>query len=131
MKTKTYTLLALMVFFGSLGNVLLSKGMKQFGNIQDYSLSSLMTVFSKTFSSGTIWLGVISLIVFFISNLLVLSFADLSFVQPASAIGYALVAVMAYFMLGEVISPTRWVGVLFICAGVALVGRTEARTTGE
>ena len=131
MKTKTYTLLALMVFFGSLGNVLLSKGMKQFGNIQDYSLPGLMTVFSKTFSSGTIWLGVISLIVFFIFNLMVLSFADLSFVQPASAIGYALVAVMAYFMLGERISPTRWMGVLFICSGVGLVSRTEARTTGE
>ena len=82
-------------------------------------------------TSGVIWLGILSLLVFFISYLLVLSWADLSYVQPASAIGYAVVAMLGYFVLGEIISPTRWIAVLLIAAGVALVGGTESRTIGE
>ena len=131
MKKKTYILLASMVFFSSAGNLLLSKGMKQIGDIHDYAAAALVAVFLKTFTSGVIWLGILSLLVFFISYLFVLSWADLSYVQPASAIGYAVVAMLGYFILGEIISPTRWIAVLLIAAGVALVGGTEPRTIGE
>jgi len=127
---KTYVLLASMVFFSSLGNVMLGRGMKQIGEIVDFSPGALVAVFVKTFTNGSIWLGISSLLVFFVSYLLVLSWADFSYVQPASAIGYALVAVLGYFVLGEFISLARWTGVLFICAGVALVSGTEPRTTG-
>jgi len=131
LETKTYTLLASMVLFSSIGNVLLSKGMKQVGEIVDYSASGLSIVFLRIFMSGTIWLGVVSLLVFFVSYLLLLSWADFSFVQPVSSIGYAVVAVLSYFLLGEIISPIRWLGVLFICAGVALVSGTEPSTAED
>jgi drug/metabolite transporter (DMT)-like permease len=125
LQKKTYGLLASMVFFSSLGNVLLSRGMKQTGEIVDFSPAALAITFVKTFTNGSIWLGILSLLVFFVSYLLLLSWADFSYVQPASAIGYAFVAVLGYFLLGEFISPTRWIGVLIICAGVGLVGWTE------
>jgi len=128
LNTKTYTLLTSAVLFSSVGNVLLSKGMKQVGEIADYSAAGILAAFFRTFTSGTIWLGILSLLVFFVSYLLLLSWADFSFVQPVSAIGYPAVAVLSYFLLGEIVSPLRWVGVLFICAGVGLVGGTEART---
>ena len=131
LQKKTYFLLASMVFFSSLGNVLLGKGMKQIGEIRDFYPAALLDVFFKTFTNGSIWLGILSLMVFFISYLLLLSWADFSYVQPASAIGYALVAVLGYFMLGELVSPGRWLGVLLISAGVLLVGGTEPRTTGD
>jgi len=105
--------------------------MKQIGDINDYSPTALTDVFLKTFTNSTIWLGIFSLLVFFVSYLLALSWADFSFVQPASAIGYAVVAVLGYLMLGEIVSPRRWIAVVFICAGVALVGRTEPRTAGD
>jgi drug/metabolite transporter (DMT)-like permease len=105
--------------------------MKQVGEITGYSASALMGLFIKTFTSATIWLGILSLLAFLISNLLVLSWADFSFVQPVSAIGYVMVAVLSYFLLGEIITPIRWAGVLLICAGVALVSGTEPRTAGE
>src|ERR1700739_677849 len=126
---KTYVLLASMVFFSSFGNVLLSRGMKQIGEIINFSPAALASTFLKTFANGSIWLGILSLLIFFVSYLLLLSWADFSYVQPASAIGYALVAVLGYFMLGEIISARRWTGVLLICAGVALVGGTDPRTT--
>ena len=128
LRTKTYTLLASMVLFGSVGNVLLSRGMKQTGEILDFSPTALAGAFVRVFTNGSIWLGISSLLVFFASYLLLLSWADFSYVQPASAIGYAVVAVLGYFVLGEFVSMTRWTGVLFICAGVALVGGTEPRT---
>src|SRR5438876_4500103 len=131
LQKKTYGLLASMVFFSSLGNVLLSRGMKQTGEIIDFSPTALASTFLKTFTNGSIWLGILSLLVFFVSYLLLLSWADLSYVQPASAIGYAFVAVLGYFMLGEFISLTRWTGVALICAGVALVGRTDPSPSGR
>lgn len=130
MNSKTYCLIGSVVFFSSLGNVLLSKGMKQIGEISSYEPAALMSIFLKIFSSPTIWLGIASLIVFFVSYLLLLSWADFSFVQPVCSIGYAGVAVLSYFLLGEIISPARWAGVVLICAGVALVSGTEPRTAG-
>src|SRR5437879_9900329 len=131
LQKKTYALLASMVFFSSLGNVLLSRGMKQTGEIVDFSPAALAATFVKTFTNASIWLGILSLLVFFVSYLLLLSWADFSYVQPASAIGYAFVAVLGYFMLGEFISPTRWTGVLLICAGVLLVGGTDPSPSGR
>jgi multidrug transporter EmrE-like cation transporter len=127
----TYLLLGTMVFFSSIGNVLLSKGMKQVGEVVDFSPVALLGVFLKTFMNSSIWLGIFSLLLFFVSYLLLLSWADLSYVQPASAIGYAMVALLGYVLLGESVSPTRWIGVLFICGGVALVGGTNPSTTGS
>jgi len=130
-RKKTYTLLALMVFFSSFGNILLSKGMKDVGDIRGFSPVALAPLFTKTFTSGAIWLGIASLLIFFICNLLVLSWADYSFVQPASAIGYALVALLGYLFLGELVSPLRWIGVGLISVGVALVSGTEPHTMKE
>ena len=118
-----------MVMFGPLGDVLLSKGMKEAGAIQIWTPSSLAHLFSRAFSSGLIWLGIGFLLVFFISYMLVLSWADYSFVQPASAMGYAVVALLGYLLLKEHISPLRWAGVLMICFGVLFVGHTPPRTT--
>jgi drug/metabolite transporter (DMT)-like permease len=59
----------------------------------------------------------------------VLSWADFSFVQPATSIGYGMVAILGYFALGESISPTRWIGVMVICLGVLMIGQTPPRTT--
>src|SRR5204863_2253944 len=129
LRTKTYLLLALMVLFGSLGNVLLSRGMKETGEILDFSPLALAAVFGKVFTNGSIWFGISSLLIFFVSYLLLLSWADLSYVQPASAVGYALVALLGYLLLGESVSPARWIGVLFICGGVAMVGGTDPSTT--
>jgi drug/metabolite transporter (DMT)-like permease len=128
-QTRTYVLLAATVLFNSVGNVLLSKGMKQVGEIADFSPSALVSSFLKIFTNGSIWLGILSLLLFFVSYLLLLSWADLSYVLPVSAIGYAVVALLGYLLLGEVVSLARWIGVLFICGGVALVSVTAPSTT--
>ncbi len=130
LRARTYALIVLMVLFSSVGDVLLSKGMKRIGAVSLASRASLATAFVRTVTSGTIWLGITGLLLFFVCYLVVLSWADYSFVLPASASGYAIVPLLGYVLLGEVVPSTRWLGVVCICLGVLLVGRTPPRTTG-
>ena len=126
---KTYVLLLFVVLFAPLGNVLLSKGMKGIGSAQNWAAADLFPVLVKILTSGTIWLGIGCLLAFFVAYMLVLTWADYSYVQPASAFSYAVVAVLSYFLLGEVVPPLRWAGIAVICLGVFVVGRTPPRTT--
>ncbi len=126
---KTYLLISLMVIFGPLGNVLLGKGMKQMAASSAGSALGAVSFVSHVLTSGTIWLGIGSLLAFFAAYMLVLSWADYSYVQPASAAAYGMVALLAHFMLREVVTPLRWMGVTLICCGVLVVGHTPPRTT--
>lgn len=128
LQARTYLFLALMVLFGSVGSVLLGKGMKEIGGVSQWSATALATAFFKVFTNCWIWLGIGSQLIFLFSFLLVLSWADYSYVFPASAIGYALVALLGYALLGEKVSPVRWTGVGLICLGVTFVGRTRPDT---
>jgi drug/metabolite transporter (DMT)-like permease len=129
LRNRTYFLLTCMVLFSSLGNVLLGKGMKEVGEIASFAPSVLVPIFFKIALNSSIWLGMFSLLLFMVSYMMLLSWADLSYVQPAAAIAYGVAPVFGYFMLGEIVPTTRWIGVLFICAGVALVGVTAPSTT--
>jgi multidrug transporter EmrE-like cation transporter len=126
---KTYLLILLMVIFGPLGNELLGKGMKRIGAVSVGTPREALEVLSRVLTSGTIWLGIGSLITFFVAYMLVLSWADYSYVQPASSVAYGMVALLAHFMLREAVTPMRWMGVLIICLGVLVVGHTPPRTT--
>src|ERR1017187_6746628 len=131
---KTFILILIMVLAGPLGNVLLGKAMKQVGPVHPWPPAELLHVFIRVFTSGTIWLGVGSLLVFFAAYMIVLSWADYSYVQPASSIAYAVVALLASTWLGEVVPPLRWAGIAVICLGVFLVGhthRSEERRVGK
>ncbi len=129
LRLKTYILIAVMIIAGPLGNTLLGKGMKQVGALSISSFSDIAPTFERVFSTGTIWLGILSLITFFVANTVLLSWADYSFVQPASAMAYVVVALLGYFMLGERVSALRWCGIGVICLGVLFVGQTHPRTT--
>jgi drug/metabolite transporter (DMT)-like permease len=126
---KTYVLIFFMVLFAPLGNVLLSKGMKEVGSAKDWAPVDMLPILAKILTSPYIWLGIACLLAFFVAYMLVLTWADYSYVQPASAFSYAVVAVLSYFLLGEVVPPLRWVGIAVICVGVLVVGRTPPRTT--
>src|SRR5271167_4916078 len=128
---KTYLLILIMILAGPLGNLMLGKGMKNIGKVTTKvsSPGELVHVLGTILSSGTIWLGIASLLTFFVAYMLVLSWADYSYVQPASAIAYGVVALLATLLLGEVVSPLRWAGIAIICLGVFVVGHTNPRTT--
>jgi drug/metabolite transporter (DMT)-like permease len=126
---KTFVMILIMIIAGPLGNVMLGKGMKNVGNMTIASASDLVQVFQRVFSTTDVWLGVASLLTFFLANILVLSWADYSFVQPASSMAYGVVALLSIALLVESVTPLRWAGIAIICLGVFIVGRTNPRTT--
>lgn len=131
LRLKTLVLLGLMVISGAAGDVLLSKGMKQVGELSAYTPRVLYTFLWDAFTNATVWLGIASLIGYFVCYALVLSWADFSYVLPASALTYVLVPILAFAFLHEQVTLLRWGGVALIFFGVALVGITPPSTTGE
>src|SRR6202790_2490695 len=128
-KTKTYVLLFLLVLFGSVGNTILSKGMKDVGDLDISHLQAMEAGAVSVLTNGTVWLGIALMLLFMICHMLVLSWADYSFVMPFSAIAYALVPLLGYLFLGEHVSAARWIGIVLIFLGVLLINRTPHRTT--
>lgn len=126
---KTSILILIMISVAPLGDTFLGKGMKQVGRMTSWAPGDLFRFFFRAFTSGTIWLGIGLLFAFFIAYLLVLSWADYSYVLPASSISTLLIALLAHFVLHETVRPMRWAGVALVSLGVFVVGRTHPRTT--
>ena len=129
LKAKTYILLSLMMALGSVGNTILDKGMKDLGPIDFSTRSAIWQGAFHTFTSPTIWLGICCMLLFMVCHMLVLSWADYSFVMLFSAITYALVPLLGYLWLGEYVPIARRLGIVLIVFGVFLVSRTPPRTT--
>ncbi len=126
---KTFIVLFVAICAQTLGDVFLTKGMKAIGEVNTLNPAELFHIGAQVFTNPFIWLGIFTLAIFFGLYLIALSWADLSFVLPVTAFGYVLNAFMSWQLLGEHVSPVRWIGTFIICLGVAVVSRTEQRTT--
>ncbi len=127
---KTLAVLFVAICAQVLGDVCLTKGMKTIGEVNTLDPAALFHLGVQVFTNPFVWLGIATLTVFYLLYLAALSWADLSFVLPVTAFGYVLNAAMARWLLGEHVSFTRWLGTTIICVGVAVVARTEQKTTG-
>jgi drug/metabolite transporter (DMT)-like permease len=116
---KTILVLIPAIFAQATGNVFLSMRMKEVWS------SSWFPLIPRAVESPALWFGTALLIVSFVLFATVLSWADLSFVVPAISAEVMLNVVFANYFLHEVVSLTRWMGVLFISIGVILVLRSE------
>jgi drug/metabolite transporter (DMT)-like permease len=126
---KTLIVLCIAICAQALGDVCLTKGMKSIGEVNTLDPAELFQIGLQVFTNPLVWLGILILCLFFGLYLAALSWADLSFVLPVTAFGYVLNAFMSWHLLGEHVSIGRWIGTLIICIGVAVVSRTEQRTT--
>lgn len=129
LRLRTYAFILALVMFSSVGNLFLSLAMKRIGDPHAWTATALFEHLLRILASGNIWIGIAFQLLFFVCYLTVLSWADFSFVKPSMAIGYALVTLLGALVLGEPVSLLRWFGVALICSGVALVARTDVRTT--
>jgi drug/metabolite transporter (DMT)-like permease len=122
---RKYIVLAGVTLFAAAGDSLLSHGMKQVGGI---SLNHLHTVI---FAILNPWVaaGIILLLAFFASYMTALSWADLTYVLPATSLGYVLLALVAKFALHEQVSPMRWAGIALIAGGVGFVAGGPSLTS--
>jgi drug/metabolite transporter (DMT)-like permease len=114
-----YLVLAGVTVCAAVGDSLLSRGMKEVGSISFQHLPSLILAILNPWVA----LGILFLLGFFASYMTALSWADLTYVLPATSLGYVLLALIAKFLLHEDISTTRWLGIALISAGVGFVTR--------
>lgn len=119
-----YLILGLVALCAPLGDTCLSRGMTNLPSISLATPGSLITaVFTPWIAAG-----IVLLIGFFASYLTALSWADLTFVLPATAFGNVIVALLARFWLHEPISVERWIGIALITLGVSFVAQGPSLT---
>jgi drug/metabolite transporter (DMT)-like permease len=118
---RTLLFVAIVVLAGEAGSIAVTHAMKQGGEVTHFSPRNLLVVFGRTFRRGWTWLGIALLAVAFFSLLAVLSWANVSFVVPATASSYIVGSLGARIFLGERLTRARWAGILLVTIGVALV----------
>ena len=121
---KTLLVLVVAVVLGGTGHVLLSKGIRPVGDLTEAPSGRLGGMVTRALLSPWVAVGVALQAIFFFLYLTLLSRADLSQLLPLTALDYVVVALLAQWVLGEVVTPARWAGIVLIAAGVALVSRT-------
>lgn len=117
----TALLIALVVLGGSAGDVFITKGMKQLGEISTLNARRLIGLSGRAITNRYFLVGVSFMAVSYFSFLGALRLADLSLVLPATSISFVITTVAARLFLKETISPIRWAGILLVCLGVALI----------
>lgn len=126
-RLKTRLFAVIVILSGAFGNFFLDWGLRQ-SNTQ---LSISPVDYIVAIFDPWVTLGVALLIVWLLSRMMLLSWADLSYVLPVTAIGYVATALMGRFFLHETVTPQRWAGTILIVLGIGFVARTDPRTTPE
>ena len=118
---RTAILIMIIVTTTSLGDVLIASGLRRLGEITSWKARDLILYGEKIVSSIPFLSGVFFMAVSFVAFMIVLSWADVSLVVPATSISYVITTLGAKFYLKETISSLRWVGTAFVCLGVAMI----------
>jgi drug/metabolite transporter (DMT)-like permease len=121
---RKYLVLLAVVIFGSIGDSFLARGMKDVGAIDIHHLAHVFTALANPW----VIFGIFFLLAFMSSYMTALSFADLTYVLPATAISYVFMALLSIFWLHEHVSLERWAGIALITVGVGLVAGGPSRT---
>jgi uncharacterized membrane protein len=122
-----YLVLLAVMLTASVGDTLLSHGMRQVGPVSLAHLGLLMAAMTNPW----VITGILCLLGFFASYLTALSWADLTFVLPSTAFGYVVVALLSKFWLHEPVSLYRWAGIVLIVCGVGFVANGPSLTKHE
>jgi drug/metabolite transporter (DMT)-like permease len=123
LRLKSWLCAILVVLSNVFGNFAMKRGMPE-------ELGSPLAFITTLFRPWVAF-GVALLILWMLSRMALLSWADLSYVLPVTSIGYVLVALVGKLLLDERISGTRWAGIVLIMAGVALVGGGAPQSAGR
>ena len=131
-KLSTFALALAVVFFNAFGNLSLAWGMKHLSQAMGINPLDYIRAMLNPFVA----VGVVLLILWLLTRMALMSWADLSFVLPLTGVGYVLAAVLGKLFLAEDVTPRHWIGTLLIFAGIAVVGTTDHQSewpssTGE
>jgi drug/metabolite transporter (DMT)-like permease len=125
LRLKTWICTVIVVFSNAFGDFFMKRGLPE-----STRLSSPLDYIGALFQPW-VALGVVLLVVWQMSRMALLSWADLSYVLPVTSVGYVVVALIGKLLLNESITGRRWAGIVLIMAGVALVSRSAPSTVPQ
>lgn len=120
----------------TVGDLFMSTAMKRLGPLQIHSaaawwegraplsavLHDIYLLGWSIFTQAYVWIAIGFMLTFLILWMVALSWSELTFVMPLTALTYVFNAILVGPVLGESVSGLRWLGTLLIAGGVALVG---------
>jgi drug/metabolite transporter (DMT)-like permease len=121
---KTFVVMLVAVSAGTVGDILLAKGMKELGDISAMNIKGIINTVFQAIINPKLIIGVVMLAIFFFLWLAVLSWEDLSVALPMQALNFVLVAFLSQYFLHETVTPMRWGGTVMVCIGVMLITRS-------
>jgi drug/metabolite transporter (DMT)-like permease len=127
---KTVIVVTLAALSAAVGETLLSYGMKRNGAINLADPSQWFSLILSVARNPYVTVGVVFLAIFFFLYLAALSWADLSFVLPLTAVSYIFAALLARFVLREEVSVFRWIGTVVIMIGISLIALNGGQHSG-
>ena len=121
----TWTPIALMIIASTTGDVLMSKAMKQIGDVGElWKCAGFRGVAGHMLKSRTLLGAVCAMAVAFYMMLFALSHADVSLVVPAGAsLTFVTNAIAARLFLHENVDRRRWAAAVLVGIGVVLISR--------
>lgn len=122
---KTLIVMLIAITAGAVGDIFLTQGMKNSGDISSMSFRQIIATTLGALTNWRLILGTALQAVYFGLWLAVLSWEDLSVALPLQALSYLVVAFLAQWYLGEQVTGMRWAGICLICVGVALVTKSS------
>ena len=122
---KLMLILLIGLAFESTGVILLKKGMAQIGEIKTLNVAEIARVTRAGLTSAPILSGVFFEALFFGCLLILMSRSDISFLWPLTGLSFVFATFAAMWFLHEQVSSIRWVGVVLIMLGAALISYSE------
>ena len=120
---ETLLLTCAVITLNAFGNLALATGMKHRQLLGINPIGYISALFDPLVATGV---GL--LILWLLTRMALMSWADLSFVMPVTAAGYVLSAILGRAFLGEHVDLEQWLGMALILAGSVLVGTTSHKT---
>ncbi|HWB85548.1 MAG TPA: EamA family transporter [Bryobacteraceae bacterium] len=116
-----WLLIGIVVVSTTVGEVLEALGMRHHGEIRDFRPGALGRAAALLAQNRYVIGAVIAMAISFFAYMRLLTFEDLSFAVPATAITYVLETVLAKYVLKEHVNWLRWAGASLVICGVILV----------
>jgi len=116
-----FVLFVLIIVVGTGGELCLGRAMRETGELERFRAGAAARLIWRALRVKWIWIGVSMMTLAFFSLLLLLSFEQVSFVVPVTALSYVVGALGGIFFLREKVAAQRWIGIGLVCVGVTLV----------
>ena len=123
-KLRVFLLVLTVITLNAAGNLALAWGMRHIGEAMSFNPAGYVRAILNPFVA----LGIVLLVLWMLTRMALLSWADLSLVLPLTGLGYILAAALGRLFLNESITASHWLGTLLIFSGAAMAGSTDRRT---